>query len=370
MAEAGTYDIILYPDQAFAYIIPSGEDFETPAKVSWGVTGTMTDWADDRDILMDEDEEDGYFVVKGLGLSAGAEFRLRYGNNDGTRSYGPSADTPMEASPDAHLLTSGGQGNIQVNEAGEYDIYLNEEYGVMYLLESGSDAPAPFSFGIQSNITDGMPDLTMTANGEYFVCKNVWFPSEAENWLKIRISSNDGITWGGTYIYYDTMIPAVQDGPAIVPTDVIDGWAGAYDVWFNYNTRKIYIMGPGKHPSTAVGEVPEWGIVGHFNNWGNDLKMYMERNIFVYKGLTFENENDESVNSNAIKIRLGGSWDNGGNIGTSGSDVDAVPGDAISVINNGGSKNILVPKGTYDIWFDPDAMKVWVMDSGEIPSGY
>ena len=123
-------------------------------------------------------------------------------------------------------------------------------------------------------------------------------------------------------------------------------------------------------PSTAVGEVPEWGIVGHFNNWGNDLKMYMERNIFVYKGLTFENENDESINSNAIKIRLGGSWDNGGNIGTSGSDVDAVPGDAISVINNGGSKNIIVPKGTYDIWFDPDAMKVWVMDSGEIPSGY
>lgn len=369
VAEAGTYDIILYPDQAFAYIIPSGEDFETPAKVSWGVTGTMTDWADDRDILMDEDEEDGYFVIKGLKLSADDEFRLRYGNNDGTSSYGPSADTPMEASSDAHLLTSGGQGKIQVNEAGEYDIYLNDEYGVMYMLESGSEAPAPFSFGIQSNITDGMPDLTMTADGEYFVCKNVWFPSGERNWLKIRVSSNDGITWGGTYIDYDTMIPAVQDGPAIVPTDVIDEWAGAYDVWFNYNTRKIYIMGPGKHPSTAVGEVPEWGIVGHFNNWGNDLKMYMERNIFVYKGLTFENENDESINSNAIKIRLGGSWD-AGNIGTSGSDVDAAPGDAISVINDGGSKNIIVPKGTYDIWFDPDAMKVWVMDSGKIPSGY
>lgn len=369
VAEAGTYDIILYPDQAFAYIIPSGEDFETPAKVSWGVTGTMTDWLDDRDILMDEDEEDGYFVVKGLWLSAGAKFRLRYGNNDGTRSYGPSADTPMEASSDAHLLTSGGQGKIIVSEDGLYDIYLNDEYGVMYMLESGSEAPAPFSFGIQSNITDGMPDLTMTADGEYFVCKNVWFPSGERNWLKIRVSSNDGITWGGTYIGYDTMILAVQDGPDIVPTDVIDGWAGAYDVWFNYNTRKIYIMGPGKHPSTAVGEVPEWGIVGHFNNWGNDLKMHMERNIFVYKGLTFENGNDESKNSNAIKIRLGGGWDNGGNIGPS-ANVDADPGVAISVINDGGSQNILVPKGTYDIWFDPDAMKVWVMDSGEIPSGY
>ena len=368
VAEAGTYDIILYPDQAFAYIIPSGADFETPAKVSWGVTGTMTDWLDDRDILMDS--EDGYYVIKGLDLSVDAEFRLRYGNNDGSRSYGLSADTPMEASPDAHLLTSGGQGRIRVSEAGEYDIYLNEEYGVMYMLESGSEAPAPFSFGIQSNITDGMPDLTMTANGEYFVCKNVWFPSGVDNWLKIRVSSNDGITWGGTYINYDTKISAVLGGDAIVPTDVIPEWSGAYDVWFSYDRQEIYIMGPGKHPSEAAGEVSEWGIVGHFSDWGNDRMMSMERGIFVYRGLTFDTDNDSSTGSNAIKIRLGGGWDNGGNIGPSGSDVNAVPGDAITVINDGGSKNIIVPKGTYDIWFDPEAMKVWVMSSGEIPSGY
>ena len=368
VAEAGTYDIVLYPDQAFAYIIRSDSGFETPDKVSWGVTGTMTAWLPDKDILMDSG--DGYYSVKGLELSEGAEFRLRYGNNNATRSYGFESDTQMEASSEARMLTSGGEGKIIVSEAGSYDIYLNDEYGVMYMLESGSDAPAPFSFGIQSNITEGMPDLTMTASGEYFVCKNVWFPSGEENWLKIRVSSNDGITWGGTYIYYDTMIPAVQDGPAIVPTDVIDGWAGAYDVWFNYNTRKIYIMGPGKHPSTAVGEVPEWGIVGHFNNWDNDRMMSMEGDLFVYKGLTFENDNDPGSNTNAIKIRLGHGWNNGGNIGTSGSDVNAVPGEAISVINDGGSKNIIVPKGTYDIWFDPDAMKVWVMPSGEIPSGY
>ena len=98
--------------------------------------------------------------------------------------------------------------------------------------------------------------------------------------------------------------------------------------------------------------------------------MSMEGDLFVYKGLTFENDNDPGSNTNAIKIRLGHGWNNGGNIGTSGSDVNAVPGEAISVINDGGSKNIIVPKGTYDIWFDPDAMKVWVMPSGEIPSGY
>lgn len=368
VAEDGVYDVVLYPDQSMAYFIKSDTDFDIPQKVSWGITGDVTAWLENKDLLMDE--EDGYFVFKGLELAEGSELRLRYGNNDRNRSFGFQTTTDVQASSDAHLMTAAGQGRIRIAAAGEYDIYLYEEYGILYIREAGSDAPDAFSFGIQANMTEGMPDLTMIRNGDYFVCKNVWFPQGAENWMKIRVSSNDGITWGGEYIDYDTPVEAVLGGGPVV---LKDGRFGAYDVWFSFNNEMIYIMTPGKHPSQAEGsEAADWGIVGAFNGWGDsgtDLKMTLEGDRYVYRGLTFAAGNDPATNSNAIKIRLGGSWDAGGNMGAEGQDVEATPGEPVQLINDGGSKNIIIPQGTFDIYFDDGQNTLWVMPSGQTPAG-
>ena len=74
-------------------------------------------------------------------------------------------------------------------------------------------------------------------------------------------------------------------------------------------------------------------------------------------------------NSNAFKLRYGWNWDSG-SVGAPGSEnLEVSVNTAVNVVNNSGSKDLIVPEaGTYDIYFDPDAMLVYVMDEGKTPA--
>ena len=352
---AGTYDLVLYPDQRVVYII-SGADVNVPDRITWGICGSMTGWADNMDKLMTE--SDGYYVLENQSLTAGAEFKFRYGNNWNGDSYGYDSGVRLSASDDAVALVYGGgdDNNIVVAEDGNYDLYLAPSYGFAYIKEHGADAPGAVSFGIQAGITDGLSDLTMSQSGSDFVCTNVRFPDSDS--FRIRVSNNDGLVFGGTSSGTNTVITAEVDGPAI---SVLPG---IYNIYFNYDRREIRIEG-------NVDE-PRWGIVGTFNGWTNDRLMTEEDGFFVYRGLSFETDNVADANggnSNAFKLRKGWSWDSG-NVGVPGNGpVEISVNTGISVINDGGSKDLIVPEaGTYDIWFDESSMKLYVMEEGKTPA--
>ena len=91
-----------------------------PDRITWGITGSMTGWADNMDRLMTL--SDGYYVLDDTPLEAGAEFRFRYGNNDNGSSYGFAADTHVSESDNVLVLVSGGEGSLIVDEAGDYDL--------------------------------------------------------------------------------------------------------------------------------------------------------------------------------------------------------------------------------------------------------
>lgn len=349
---AGVYNIVLYPTQRVAYIIEQDADVNVPDRITWGITGTMTGWADNMDKLMSQ--ADGYYVLKNLEVTAdGAEFKFRYGNNWDGANYGFASTSSVSASENVIALVSGGSGNLKITAEGNYDLYLNPDYGFAYVMTAGTPAPAVVSFGINAGITLDMPDLTMAQSGNEFVCNNVRFP-EADQ-FRIRVSNNDGITYGGTWNGVNVPIQAVEGGSSIsVP-------AGLYDIYFNYGTKEIRVVGTSAEP--------QWGIIGTFSGWANDRIMTAEDGYLVYKGLTFDTDNEPTGNgdSNAFKFRYGWNWDLG-SIGYAGSAFEVTVNAAVPVVNDSGSGNLIVPSaGTYDIYLDLSNMQVWVMTSGMKP---
>ena len=122
---------------------------------------------------------------------------------------------------------------------------------------------------------------------------------------------------------------------------------------------KIYNLG------TLYG-FSEWGIVGQFNSWANDVKMLKtsQDNLFVAYGVEIK---EVAGQTKGFKIRKNAGWADSGNYGTlttvngATKNIDTV----IGVYTDGGSGNIDVAYGTYDIYFDRLNSRVYVMTEGK-----
>ena len=72
--------------------------------------------------------------------------------------------------------------------------------------------------------------------------------------------------------------------------------------------------------------------------------------------------------SDEIKIRANGTWNNATNYGLEQAGV-LVTNEANVLICGGGSKNMKVAAdGTYDFYFYPEELKLYVMEQGKVPT--
>ena len=104
-----------------------------------------------------------------------------------------------------------------------------------------------------------------------------------------------------------------------------------------------------------------YGIAGTYSNddWKTDTYLYetAQDNFFVYYGITF--------NATAeFKVRKAGGWVDDYNFGTTTTAIKAA-NSVVGVYTDGGSQNIKVNAGIYDIYFDRLAGQVYIMDSGK-----
>lgn len=101
-----------------------------------------------------------------------------------------------------------------------------------------------------------------------------------------------------------------------------------------------------------------YGVVGSHNSWTDDL-MYetTKDNFFVSYGVTFSAASE-------FKIRKAGGWYDDYNFGSVGSTTRAT-NSVVGVYTDGGSSNIKVNAGTYDIYFDRLAGQVYIMEPGK-----
>lgn len=102
-----------------------------------------------------------------------------------------------------------------------------------------------------------------------------------------------------------------------------------------------------------------YGLVGDNNGW-TDAFMYettVSDNFFVLYNVNF-------ASAGGFKVRKGGVWSDDYNFGTS-TTAKQSANEIVGVYTDGGSKDIELNAGTYDIYFDRLAGQVYVMAPGK-----
>lgn len=113
--------------------------------------------------------------------------------------------------------------------------------------------------------------------------------------------------------------------------------------------------------SENVSEIT-WGIVGTFNNWTNDVVMTADAPFFVAENVTL-------TATDMFKIRGNKEWNDAYNYGASSKGYKLPKNSGYTLTLGASSQDMAVPAaGTYDIYFSPDAAKVWLMETGKRPS--
>ena len=128
-------------------------------------------------------------------------------------------------------------------------------------------------------------------------------------------------------------------------------------------SEKLYSQ-PKTAKVTAIEAGPkksEWGLVGTINNWAApDITMFEVDSYFVAYNVTL-------TTADEFKIRANEEWNDEKNYGTEVKGTFA-PNTIIPVITSGGSQNIGVKEdGVYDIYFDLENTKVYLMKAGKTP---
>lgn len=151
--------------------------------------------------------------------------------------------------------------------------------------------------------------------------------------------------------YYVALIPGTYASGITVSFDGEEVKSTSNEVVLEKN--QIRGMGELKLPETS-----EWSLCGTFNSWGDEVMYKTDQdNFFVRYGITF-NE------ATQFKVRKTGSWNDNYNFGTT-TTATKVANSVVGVYTDGGSKNINVNAGTYDIYFDRLAGQVYIMAPGK-----
>ena len=330
---------------------------------SLGVIGdaTPTGWDADTDMAFNTEKQRFYVdltLVDGtIKFRADDDWAVNWGGADGA-------------------LVSGGD-NIAVT-AGDYRIYvnLNDPANPVYELNakmfgkdeptSGTTTPEPEpeptpevkGWGLvgEYNGWGETPDVMLASDGTYLVAKGV----ELSGQVKFRKDGGWDVNFGApgdvepVEIAVNTELELVAGGKNFTIA------AGTYDVYLDDANAKAWFINDGSYP--GGGEAPEaseWGIVGQVNGWAApDITMYKTATEGLFVAYKVE------MPDGGFKIRANGEWNDAANYGlkTKGDvEVDHV----YDVITSGGSGDMILVAGTYDIWFDLTNAKVYIMTPGK-----
>ena len=324
---------------------------------SLGIIGsaTPTGWDSDTDMLFDPVKQRFYVDIT---LTDG-EFKFR-------------ADDGWDANwgADAFGVTvSNSDGNLEA-KAGNYRVYvnMNNPAAMTYELNKGDygaaapepepepepEVPAVVGWSLIGAFNDWGADLMLASDGTYFHVKGVELNGE----LKFRKDGDWGVNFGlaeGAEFAANAEIAVAGNGANInVP-------AGTYDVYLDEANAKAWFITDGSYPGGAVApEASEWGVVGVVNNWGGtpDIVMYKTatEGLFVAKNV--------AMPDGGFKIRANNAWVDTANYGL--ASAGAVEVDhAYDLVCSGGSGDMTLVAGNYDIWFDLTNKKVYIMTPGK-----
>ncbi len=140
--------------------------------------------------------------------------------------------------------------------------------------------------------------------------------------------------------------------------------AGTYDFYFNPATSKLFLVNAGDEDPTAglVASI-SYGLVGTINGWAAPDVKFEAIGDGGYKLLGYTLAATEQ-----IKIRANEEWNDAENYGLASAGI-LTTNAANTLICGGGSANMSVAAdGTYDFYFYPAELTLYVMEAGQVPA--
>ena len=245
----------------------AGETPENPEKPEltasdWAIVGSFTGGWNPAEGISLYVLDENYFVLYGLELEEGAQWKFLQGGSWGGAEVG--AD---RTSVEPNTIQAKGGTNIYVNTPGKYDIYLAADATKYYVMSEGktpAEATEPSAAvktytvtgTIQNSNWDNMGAAgLMTKEGDYYVAKNVPFVTAKELYdgadqVEFKVC-NTG-SWDGAYGAPDAA-PYQVNAEIPVQTENAQNIAlaaatGTYDVYFDEANAKVWVMEAGFKP--------------------------------------------------------------------------------------------------------------------------
>ena len=225
------------------------------------------------------------------------------------------------------------------------------------------EQPAEKVYGLVGTINSwgDEADLVMTAHtGSWVAYKN--FTVTSEDQFKIRVNSNWDENYGGEGDVEPFALTTSQKYTLVGNGKNMSIAGGTYDAYFNTANAEFFIVAAGDEDPTA-GVAVNYGLVGTINGWGGSLDIPFEAiGDGGYKLL-----GQALTTADAVKIRANNEWNDAENYGLPTAGV-LTTNAANTLVCNGGSGDMKVAAdGTYDFYFYPAELTLYLMEAGEVP---
>ena len=233
---------------------------EPVASKVWGTAGTHNDWAAGNPASM---YEKGDYVVA-YNLAGGTQFKfvkLGAGNGGWDGAVGGTYGTNEAPTvSEANTWHSCGETNILLPSTGAYDVYYlptSMKYNVVAAGSTPEEYVAPKVALSLSGTFNNWGDTDLVEQNGIYVAKSVKFDAYAS--FKVRKDKAWTENYGGGIVYMNPNyhIQTYSDG-----SDISITAAGTYDVYFNYDSKLLYVVTAGRNYTsaplqTAEGKEPE-----------------------------------------------------------------------------------------------------------------
>lgn len=329
---------------------------------SIGLIGSATEKGWDGQTNFEYNPETGAMELKGVTLGEGA-YKVRVNDNWGNPWEDPYA---YNLGGDPNDMTFGGS-DIP-SEPGVYDVTMNLSTSANYALtfaKTGDvviEDPMTKNYGLVGTINNWgeTADLVFEAveGKDYKVVKNVTL--KAEDQIKIRVDQDWNENYGGEGETEPYALTAGSKVTLVAGGKNMAMAAGSYDFYFYPKTKEFIAVAAGENLPTGESI---YGLVGVLNGWSApDVK-------FTDKGTGEHVLLGQALGaSEGFKIRANDVWNDAENYGTLNGGIVAIDSE-ITLMNGGGSKDMMVETaGTYDLYFYPADLKLYVMTPGKTPA--
>ncbi len=321
-----------------------------------GLIGDFNSWGEQTN--MTYNAETGAFELEEFVHEKGT-FKIRVNDNwDLPSGYNLGGDMDDMVYQGANISPEPGAYKVTMKLSNNENFKLN-------LTKTGDvviEDPMTKNYGLVGTINNWgeTADLVFEAvEGEnYKIVKNVTLT--ADDQIKIRVDQDWNENYGASGDVEPAQLPVNTKVTLVAGGKNLSMAAGSYDIYFYPKTKELIAVEAGAGLPTGESI---YGLVGVLNGWAApDVKFTDNGNgEHVLLGQALGAGED-------FKIRANDEWNDAENYGAATAGKVAIDTE-ITLVNGGGSQNMNVETaGTYDLYFYPAELKLFVMTPGKTPS--